>query len=80
MSKVSDNDGLMQMGFIIQSIACKGDLADMEIIANVVAGIPPQYIKKYWEDGALLRKTVTEGLSTLKKLKDLRDDRVKGLE
>ena len=47
---MSDQEGLMETSFLIQTIALRGTDEERCILADVVSGMPPDIVLKYWED------------------------------
>ena len=63
--EISDNDGLFQTGFVLMAMAVDNNKEDMAEAANVVAGIPPDIIEKYWGKAWKLREAAHIGLDKL---------------
>jgi len=45
---ISDNEGLLQMSFILQAMAIDDDAEDMLEVAEIIADIPKDLVLKYW--------------------------------
>jgi len=59
MSEGVDNKtGLLMMGFILQSIALKGDEKDMLTAAKGVSHIDENIIMKYFDDAKKLKESM----------------------
>jgi len=45
---ISDNEGLLQISFLLQAIAIEDNEDDMIAVAEVIADIPKDLVLKYW--------------------------------